>query len=342
MKAAVIEQVGVLAVHDIPMPQVGEYDALCQLLYGATCSGTDLHLIHGRFPSPLNYPTVLGHESVGRVVEVGSKVRNFAVGDTVTRVATLPVSGYDVNWGGFAEFGIACDHWAARADGRPESEWLRFRWNRLVPRSVEPAAATMFTTWRETLSYLLRMGFSAGASLLVLGSGGVGLSFVAQAANLDASTIAMTGSKEREAIARAAGASEYLDYRSEDLQTVVNDTCPEGFDFIVDAVGKEGMLDAALPWLKDGGTAAIYGIDDYHACTVNPSRARGSFTFSERGYDEAETHQQVSDLVLRGKLDASLWLDLDNPFPLDRINDAFTAIAERKVVKALVQLSPEL
>ena len=86
MKAAIIEKPGVLTVKEIPMPQVGEYDALCDLLYGATCTGTNQHLIAGRFPWPVRYPTILGHESVGRVVEVSAKVRYFKVGDLITRV----------------------------------------------------------------------------------------------------------------------------------------------------------------------------------------------------------------------------------------------------------------
>ncbi|MBN1874169.1 MAG: hypothetical protein JXA33_08050 [Anaerolineae bacterium] len=64
MKAAIIERPGVLTVKEIPMPEVGEYDALCDLLYGATCTGTDQHLIARRFPWPVQYPTILGHESV--------------------------------------------------------------------------------------------------------------------------------------------------------------------------------------------------------------------------------------------------------------------------------------
>ncbi|MGC9394704.1 MAG: hypothetical protein ACP5J4_07600 [Anaerolineae bacterium] len=64
MKAAIVERPGVLTVKEIPMPEVGEYDALCDLLYGATCTGTDQHLIAGRFPWPGQYPTIWGHASV--------------------------------------------------------------------------------------------------------------------------------------------------------------------------------------------------------------------------------------------------------------------------------------
>ena len=126
MKAAMVERPGFLAVREIPEPEMGEYDALCRLLYGATCTGTDNHLIAGRFPWPVTYPTVLGHESIGRVLAVGPKVRSFRTGDLITRAGTLPPPGADfhVNWGGFAEYGIARDHWVMQdltVGARPRS-----------------------------------------------------------------------------------------------------------------------------------------------------------------------------------------------------------------------------
>ncbi len=339
MKAAIVEKPEVLVVRDIPLPEMGEYDALCEILWGATCSGTDTHIIAGCFHIPVAYPTVLGHESVGRVIEVGARVRNFRVGDIITRVGTPPVGEYSVNWGGFAEFGLACDHWAAREDDRPTEEWRGSRWNQHVPSGIDPASATMIITWRETLSYITRMGFGAGASLLVIGSGGNGLSFAAHGVNLGASSVAMIGNAQREKTARAAGVADYFDYKAENLKTAIKEAYPEGFDFIIDAVGKQGLLDAALPHAKDGGTVTIYGVDDYGSCLINPVHARGSFTYSDRGYDEEEAHEQVVSFIQQGKLDAGLWLDLAHPFPLECICDAFEAVVQRKCVKALVQIS---
>ncbi len=199
MKAAVVIKPGVLEVQDVPAPIPGEYDALCEILYGATCTGTDLHLIDGVFPWPPAYPAILGHESVGRVVEVGRGVRNFQVGDLVTRVGSppLPQANLDVCWGGFSEFGIAGDHWEMRRAGLPPEKWSGNRVNQVVPPGIDPRAATMIITWRETFSYLMRMGLGNGASLLVVGSGGNGLSFLAHAANLGAAPIAMAGSPAR-------------------------------------------------------------------------------------------------------------------------------------------------
>lgn len=339
MKVAMVESANVLKVREVPQPQPGEYEALCELLFGATCSGTDSHIIECNFPwiSPL--PTILGHESVGRVIALGKKVRNYRLGDIVTRVGAPPASDgrYSVTWGGFAEYGLARDHWAMCADGRPASEWQGSRWNQIVPAAVDPKIAPMFTTWRETLSYELRMGISPGARVLVVGSGGNGLSFAVHALGLGAACVAMVGSKGMEAGARKAGIMHYFDYRSEDLAAQIKKACPDGFDYIIEAVGRKGQADRVLPCLSSGGKLGIYGIDDFGQLTINPMS--GTFTVFNAGYDEAETHQRVSELVLQGKLDARLWYDMDRPYPLSEISAAFDAVRQRRTVKALVALS---
>lgn len=345
MKAAIVERPGLLVVRDVPRPQMGEYDALCELLYGATCTGTDQHLMAGRFPWAVRYPTILGHESVGRVVAIGNKVRHYKVGDLVTRVGTPPPpdSGLDVNWGGYAEFGIAKDHWAMRADGLPQSEWGGYRINQVLPADFDPAGATMIITWRETLSYLKRMlaiqSVDMRKTILVIGSGGNGLAFMAHAANLGFTSVVGLGSAAREATARAIGVTQYADYRDADSLKKLGEAYPLGFDFIIDAVGQAGQLDMTLRLLTNGGMVGIYGIDEWGKCTINPVHARGTFTFYNGGYDEEETHAQVVQYIQQGKLRAEDWLDMQHPFDLQDINAAFEALHARKMIKAVVRLS---
>jgi L-iditol 2-dehydrogenase len=338
MKAAVVEKPGVLRIRQVPDPAPGDYDALCELLYGATCTGTDTHIIRGEFPFPIAYPVILGHESVGRVVKVGRKVRGFRVGDLVTRVGSPPAGGVDVAWGGYAEMGIARDHWAMQADGLPASEWSSFRVNQVLPAGVDERAAPMFTTWRETLSYLLRMGVGEGSRVLVTGSGGNGLSFAAHAVNLGASSVWMVGAARAESRSRALRVTGFMDYRRDDCVEALRAGCPTGFDFIIDAVGKAGQADKLLPLLAAGGKIGIYGLDDYAAVKLTPRLARGSFTVWNGGYDEAETHQRVSELVLQGRLDARAWYDPERAWPLDDIMDAFRDLWNRAAVKALIRL----
>jgi Zn-dependent alcohol dehydrogenase len=75
--------------------------------------------------------------------------------------------------------------------------------------------------------------------------------------------------------------------------------------------------------------------------SFKPSAARGTFTFYNGGYDEAETHDKVIDFMRAGKLNAAHWLNLDAPFALKNIGEAFDALRERKLIKALIQLSAE-
>jgi threonine dehydrogenase-like Zn-dependent dehydrogenase len=343
MKAAIIQRPNELVVREVHEPAVGDYEALCEILYGATCTGTDSHLIHGRFPwGNVVYPTILGHESVGRVIALGPKVRNYRVGDVVTRVGTpaSPRGEYASNWGGFAEYGIARDHWAMQADDVPTGAWVRSRWNQILPQGFDPAVATMLTTWRETLSYLTRMGLKAGATLLVVGSGGVGLSFAAHGALLGAGRVAVLGNVGRAETAHAIGVTDFFDYKADDVNDAMRQALPAGFDFIIDSVGRRSTLNEVLPLIRPGGTAGIYGIDEFREQQINPGRARGGFTYYNGGYDESETHQRVVEMVLQGRLDARHWLNLDTPYPLDDIAEAFAALDRRELVKALIRVKP--
>ncbi|HUX00200.1 MAG: zinc-binding dehydrogenase [Phycisphaerae bacterium] len=341
MKAAVIEKFGSIVVRQVPEPVPGDYDALCELLYGVTCTGTDTHIIDGVFPWTQPLPTVLGHESVGRVVAVGRKVRNYRPGDLVTRVGTTASADgkISVTWGGFAEMGIARDHWAMCADGLPPQEWTGSRWNQTLPAAVDPRHAPMFTTWREALSYITRMGVGAGSSVLIVGSGGNGLAYAVHAAMLGASCVAMIGSAAMAGPARAkAGVHSYFDYKRADLTEAVQKTHPDGFAYIIDAVGRMGVADAVLPCLAQGGTYGTYGLDDKGRISMNPERARGAFAVIPCSYDEAETHQRVSELYLQGRLKVDLWYDPERAYPLSEIAAAFADVRARRSPKALVRL----
>ncbi len=332
MKAAIVEGKGVLRIRDIPVPQAGDYEALCHILYGAICAGTDTHIVDGVFPWIGKLPTVLGHESIGRVIQIGAAVRSFRVGDLVTRVGTKAAKdgSFSVTWGGFAEYGVAEDHVAMQTDGVPLAQPWSAGIHQVVPADISPAAAPMIITWRETLSYVTRMGLPQARSVLVIGSGGNGLAFIAHAKHLGVARIACIGAGTRAATTCRAGATEYYDYRT---------AGPAGdFDFIIDAVGKTGSLDKYLPLLAPGGTLGLYGLDDIGNCPVNPSRARGSFTFYNGGYSEAEAHERVIALIRSGQLDARLWFDLDRPYRLAHIHDAFAAIRQRQTIKALIQM----
>ena len=85
MRAAVVVEPGRVELVDVPDPVPDPYQVRVQTLAGGLC-GTDRHIVAGTFYRR-DYPAILGHESIGRVVELGERVRNLTLGDMVLRTA---------------------------------------------------------------------------------------------------------------------------------------------------------------------------------------------------------------------------------------------------------------
>jgi L-iditol 2-dehydrogenase len=337
MLAAIVEAPGRLVVRDLPVPVPGPYDVLTRQLFGSICAATDRHLIAGKLPVPgIAYPLILGHESIGRVIEAGSKVRNLRAGDLVTRTGAPALEGCHPFWGGFVEYGIARDVAAMQADGVPEAEWAPHAVNRRLPPGIDPASATMMITWRETHSYLSRIGVPPGGHVLVLGSGGNGFSFAVLARLLGAGRVSMVGNPHWAPHAAAVGVETFIDYRtSPPLSDPTGDV-----DVIIDAVGHTGGIEAVLPRLRTGGAIGIYGIEDLgeRMAFLGTLAARGFRTHGPGDYSEAEAHDAVVGLLEAGKLDARRWFDPAAAVPLTDIAAAIAAIERRDSLKAVVRL----
>jgi threonine dehydrogenase-like Zn-dependent dehydrogenase len=87
VKAAVLADVGTLAVQERAEPTLGAEDEVLLAVEACGICGTDLHILSSPPSHPANVGVVLGHEFVGVAAEVGSAVRGVAAGD---RVAVAP------------------------------------------------------------------------------------------------------------------------------------------------------------------------------------------------------------------------------------------------------------
>ncbi len=344
MKVAFVDRPdGIVRVTDVPEPPLpGPYDCRVKMVYGTVCAGTDTHILHDRLPWRMEYPLVLGHESVGRVVSVGPKVRFLKIGDLISRVGAAPdpEKSWILGWGGFAEWGFARDWRAMEADGVEKSAWDAFRIHQVIPPDIPEKAGPLFITLRETLSYSNRLGIGAATRLLVIGTGGNALAFVAHARHAGASAIVVVGAAARDGVFREAGATHYVDYRTENLVDQLSASFPEGFDRLIDSVGKAEALDSFLPLIASGGVIGVYGLDEWDNLTLHPARARGSFTLYNDSYDEPETHDEICHRLRAGVYKPDWWLGEGCPArPLAEIAGAFDAIARREVIKPLIDLA---
>lgn len=339
MKAAIIEEAGKLLVKDISKPVVGDYDVLCETQYGAVCTGTDTHLINFRAPFCywIDLPAILGHESVGKVVDLGPKVRNLKIGDLVTRVGHPGVDGIGNAWGGFAEYTLGKDWKAMKTDGA--EGWQGYTVNQVLPAGVDAADGTMFITWRETLSYMNRIGVAQAKSVLVFGTGSNGLAMAYHAANAGAEKVVIVGSPSREAEASKVGCTGFVSYKAEGAKEQILAHSPAGFDIVVDVIGAQANTNLGLSCIADQGKYGTYGLDDAGSITLSPSLAGGkTFTVYQGGYDEGETHEQVCELFKASKLDSSIWIDKNQAFSLGDIGKAFETVQARMQVKPLIRI----
>jgi threonine dehydrogenase-like Zn-dependent dehydrogenase len=82
MKAVVFYGIGDIRLEDVPEPKIQEpSDAIVRLTASAIC-GTDLHMVRGTMTG-MKPGTILGHEGVGTIEEIGPNVCNLKMGDRV-------------------------------------------------------------------------------------------------------------------------------------------------------------------------------------------------------------------------------------------------------------------
>jgi threonine dehydrogenase-like Zn-dependent dehydrogenase len=106
MKAVVFHDVGDIRLDDVPEPEIKQStDAIIEVAASAIC-GTDLHLVRGTVPG-LQPGTILGHEAVGIVVDIGKDVHNLSRGDRVVVASTIACGNCSYCRDGYF---AQCDH----------------------------------------------------------------------------------------------------------------------------------------------------------------------------------------------------------------------------------------
>lgn len=330
---------GALSVREVSMPKFTDCQALVKTLSCGVCNGTDMKLIHGTFKNMHDYPMLLGHEAVGRVVETGSKVKGLKAGDVVL----LPfiygmLDGYHSGWGGFAEYAVVGDMQAyvenGMGPGTPLYDEGVFAQTVIRPEDkVDPVEAAMVITFREVLSAIRRFGIQANANVVVLGAGPVGLCFTLFCRLLGASAIVTTDVwDDKLAQARRMGADIALNSRTADVEAEVLRLFPDGADYVIDAVGVNDLLNQAMRMIKYNGKVCGYGISPQLGMNLDWSGAPYNwnlhFVQFPSKLEEAQAHSQVMAWINGGILKPRDFIS--DVFRFDDILDAFSLVEQRK------------
>ncbi|HAR64155.1 MAG: glutathione-dependent formaldehyde dehydrogenase [Candidatus Margulisiibacteriota bacterium] len=261
MKALVFEGIGNIQLKDVPDPQIQEpTDAIVGITACGIC-GTDLHMVRGTI-SMMEPGTVLGHEGVGVVEELGTEVRNLNLGDRVVIPSTIACGycsycrdGYysqcdnanpQGKLAGTAYFGGP--KMSGPFDGL-QAERARIPFANVglvkIPDNVTDQQAIFLSDIFPTGYFGAKLAeIKPGDTVAIFGCGPVGQMAVASAKLLGAGRIfAIDQVPSRLEMARAQGA-EIIDFSKEDpVATILNLTGDIGVDRAIDAVG----IDAERP-----------------------------------------------------------------------------------------------
>ena len=338
MRAFFVNKDGSTEIRDIPKPRYNSNQALVRTIACGMC-GTDVKLLHRTFkgfPESV-YPIILGHEGVGEVVEIGSNVTTFKIGDKVLLPFVDPdpelYPGVGSGWGALSEYAVVCDPAAPWDNGKvPECAYAQT----ILPADVDPVDATMLVTFREVLSNIRYFGIKPSDSVVVYGCGPVGLTFI--------KFLHLYGVEEVTAIdiidekletAKKNGAKHIINGKNADAEKEVRAAYPEGVDFVLDAIGNPFVVNAAMPMIKDRGTVLCYGVPEKEQVTIDFSRAdynwRVIYQQMPRKIEEGKATEQVMEWIRSGELVIKDFIS--DYFKFDDSVEAYQKLLDRKIEK---------
>lgn len=295
MKAAQIHEYGspsVINISDIPKPSPADDQVLVEVK-ATSLNPFDTTIREGymREMIPLTFPTTLGGDLSGTVIEVGQNVTSLSVGDTVYGQANV-VAG---NSGAFAEF--ATTH-ASQVTLKPTN------------LSFEEAAALPLAGVSALQALGEHLNLQKDQKLFIHGgAGGIG-SLAIQIAKYIGAHIATTARPEDNEYVTELGADEVIDYTNKDFAEVLSD-----YDAVFDTVGGEDFA-KTFQILKPGGKAV--------SMIAKPDEALASELKLEAQMQSTgvntERLTKLAELVEAGAVKPQI----AKTFPLDNISEAFT------------------
>lgn len=282
MRAAVLHEAGkplqIREDVEISEPRAGQVRV--RVAHCGVCH-SDLSIAEGTFPSPL--PIILGHEAAGVVDAVGAHVEGLQVGDHVVLTPCPPCG--TCYWCLRGEASICVDAMAIMTNTFADGTTGLSRGGQMVYRGVGVGAFGEYVLTSATgavkippdvplnvacvIGCAVQTGVGAvlntarveeGATVLVMGLGGIGLSVVQGARVAGATRILASDpvAARREAAMRF-GATDVLDPASDDVVARTRELTGVGADYAFETAGRASLIQAGLEATRFGGTTVCVG-----------------------------------------------------------------------------------
>ncbi|WP_432020218.1 zinc-dependent alcohol dehydrogenase family protein [Streptomyces sp. 1222.5] len=346
MKGFVFHGPGQASWQDVPDPAVKEpTDAIVQV--GAvTICGTDLHILKGDVPE-VRPGTVLGHEAVGEIVEVGGDVRTVRPGDRVL-VSCITSCGRcrfcrdgsygQCRGGGGWILGHLVDGTQAEYVRVPHADLSVHPLPASVPGQDAVLLADIFPTSYEV--GVLNGQVRPGDTVVIVGAGPIGLAAIATARLFAPERIISVDlAPARLAAAHRLGADAVADAHEDPGQLVADLTDGLGADVVIEAVGVPESFELCTRMVRPGGHVANVGVHGGPATLHLEELWIRNVTITTGLVDTYSTPTLLR-MAAAGRLPTGQLVT--HTFPLDHMEEAYEVFAGAADTGALkVVLGPE-
>lgn len=361
---AVVSQAGAaISVEPISVDLPGRGEVLVRIVASGVCHSDAWAIEHGNWGAP--FPMLLGHEGAGVVHAVGDGVTHAAPGDPVLLAWAVPCGSCRPCTRGMPR---KCEHaWTQpprvrRADGTPLEGTLSL--GTLSTHTVVHAAQAIRVPPDADLSRICLLGcgastgvgavvntagLRAGATVAVIGLGGIGLAALQAARIADAArVIAVDRVPAKLETARAFGATDVVDASAEDpIAAVRRLTAGEGVDHAFEATGVASVVGQAVAMVARAGVAVAIGVPPPASeVTLGWGDAAGgaygrkvSLLVTDGGDPLPEDFHTWVGWAMDGRLDLDRMVSRELALTEADLNESFRAMFAGEVIRSVVRIS---
>jgi len=340
MKALVYHGPGQRSWDTVPNPTIQKPTDAIVKIDTATICGTDLHILKGDVPA-VKPGTILGHEATGTIVETGSAVTNFQIGDRVLiscisscgscRYCKEARYGQCTGGGGWI-FGHLINGLQAEYARVPFADNSLYR----IPAGLTDEQVLFLSDILPTSFEIgvLNGGVKPGDTVVIVGAGPIGLAAVMTAKLYTPGRIIVIDlADSRLAKAKEFGADVTINNGREDAVKMVMDlTGGLGADVAIEAVGVPATFELAAELIRAGGTLANVGVHG-KPVTLHLETLWIKDVTITTGLVDSRTIPQLLSLIQGGRLDPTVMTT--HRFPIEEAMTAYDVFADAANSQAL-------
>lgn len=338
---AVMGAEDVRIVDDVPIPRPGPYEALVRVHACGFCNGTDFQIIRGTLPAHEGmkpFPTLLGHEGAGEVIELGEKVRNIRIGDRYLHpnLHDDPGNGYTKTYGGMSQYGLVADYEAMKEDGYDGPPPFSGKYAH-VPSDFSYTNISMLLSLSESLSAAKNFGIGPGTKLLVYGAGPMGLALMKYARILGAEKIVAVD-RLHDRLKRAVQLADIDDGINSEEKDLRSELDHIQFDVAVDAVGASSILLEASSFLRPGGRVGAMGVLRQDDTKIDITRLKNDTMVQllNLPYGEYSVVEENIRMIQEGKIDPEKFYS--HVLPMEEIHKCMDLVARKEALKVILTI----